>query len=96
MNKYEMMFIVKSTLEDAKIKEVANKLKDVITSMNGEITNVSEIGNKKLAYEINKEVTGYYYVYNFNANNELVAELDRVARINENVVRHMIIRLDEE
>lgn len=96
MNKYEMMFIVKSTLEEAKIKEVANKLKDVITSMNGEVTNVNEIGNKKLAYEINKEVTGYYYVYNFNANNELVAELDRVARINENVVRHMIIRLDEE
>lgn len=96
MNKYEMMFIVKSTLEETKIKEEAETLKNVITSMNGELTESKEIGNKKLAYPINKEITGYYFVYNFTADNELIAELDRKARIDENIVRHMIIRLDEE
>lgn len=96
MNKYEMMFIVKTTIDEGAIKSVAENLKSVITSMKGEITEEKEIGNKKLAYPINKEITGYYYVLNFNANNEIVAELDRKAKIDENIIRHMIISLDEE
>lgn len=96
MNKYEMMFIVKSTLEETAIKAEAESLKAVITSMGGEVTDSKEIGNKKLAYPIKKELTGYYFVFNFNANNEIINELDRKAGINENVIRHMIIRLDEE
>ena len=96
MNKYEMMFIVKSTLEETAIKAEAESLKTVITSMGGEVTDSKEIGNKKLAYPIKKELTGYYFVINFNANNDIINELDRKAGINENVIRHMIIRLDEE
>ena len=96
MNKYEMMFIVKATIEEAKVAEVAENLKSVITSMEGEITDSKDLGQKKLAYPIKKELTGFYFVVNFNANNEIVAELDRKARIDELVLRHMIIRLDEE
>ena len=96
MNKYEMMFIVKATIEEAKVAEVAENLKSVITSMEGEITDSKDLGQKKLAYPIKKELTGFYFVVNFNADNETVAELDRKARIDEAVIRHMIIRLDEE
>ena len=96
MNKYEMMFIVKATIEEAKVAEVAENLKSVITSMKGVITDSKDMGQKKLAYPIKKELTGFYFVVNFNADNEIVAELDRKARIDENVIRHMIIRLDEE
>ena len=96
MNKYEMMFIVKATIEEAKVAEVAENLKSVITSMKGEITDSKDLGQKKLAYPIKKELTGFYFVVNFNADNETVAELDRKARIDEAVIRHMIIRLDEE
>ena len=96
MNKYEMMFIVKATIDEAKVSEVAENLKSVITSMKGEITDSKDMGQKKLAYPIKKEVTGFYFVVNFDANNEIVAELDRKARIDESVIRHMIIRLDEE
>ena len=95
MNKYEMMFIVK-TMEETEASKIAEDLKTVITSMKGEITEFKDLGNKKLAYPINKEVTGIYYVVNFNADNEIITELDRKARINESVIRHMIIRLDEE
>lgn len=95
MNKYEIMFILKSNEEEA-IKMQVSNLKAIITDMNGEITNEKEMGNRKLAYPIKKEVNGYYYVMNVNANNEIVAEFDRKARINENVIRHLIIRLDEE
>lgn len=96
MNKYEMMFIVRTTIDEQTANTVAESLKNVITSMKGEITDSKDLGSKKLAYEIKKQVTGYYYVVNFNANNEIIAELDRKARIDENVLRHMIIRLDEE
>ena len=96
MNKYEMMFIVKTTVEETEAIKVAEELKSIITSMKGEITDSKDLGNKKLAYPINKEVTGFYFVVDFTANNEIVSELDRKARINENVLRHMIIRLDEE
>ena len=95
MNKYEIMFILKSNEEEAIKSEVSN-LKAIITDMNGEITNEKEMGNRKLAYPIKKELNGYYYVMNVNANNEAIAEFDRKAKINENVIRHLIIRLDEE
>lgn len=95
MNKYEIMFILKSNEEEAIKNEVSN-LKAIITDMKGEIVNEKEMGNRKLAYPINKELNGYYYVMNVNANNEIVAEFDRKARINENVIRHLVIRLDEE
>lgn len=96
MNKYEMMFIVKTTIEEAAVKECAENLKSIITSMKGEITDSKELGNKKLSYPIKKEITGFYFVVNFNATNEIVNELDRKAKIDENIIRHMIIRLDEE
>ena len=95
MNKYEIMFILKSNEEEAIKNEVSN-LKAIITDMKGEIVNEKEMGNRKLAYPINKELNGYYYVMNVNANNETIAEFDRKARISENVIRHLIIRLDEE
>ena len=96
MNKYEMMFIVKTTIDEEAVKKTFEDTKSIITSMKGEITDSKDLGQKKLAYEINKEVTGFYFVINFNANNEIVNELDRKSKINENIIRHMIIRLDEE
>lgn len=96
MNKYEMMFIVKTTIDEAAVKSSVENLKSVITSMKGEITDEKDMGQKKLAYAINKEVTGFYYVVNFNGTSEVVNELDRKAKIDENIIRHMIISLDEE
>ena len=95
MNKYEIMFILKSNEEEA-IKTQVSELKAIITDMNGEITEEKEMGNRKLAYPIKKELNGYYYVMNVEANNEAIQEFDRKSRISENVLRHMIIRLDEE
>lgn len=95
MNKYEITFILKSNEEEA-IKKEVSELKSIITDMKGNITNEKEMGNRKLAYPINKEINGYYYVINCDANSEIVKEFDRKARINENVIRHLIIRLDEE
>ena len=96
MNKYEMMFIVKATMESENVKATAENIKKVVTDLKGNVVEYKELGEKKLAYPIKKELTGFYFVVNFNADNETVAELDRKARIDEAVIRHMIIRLDEE
>ena len=96
MNKYEMMFIVKTTLDEESANKVSKVYEDIIKSMKGKLTDSKNLGNKKLAYPIKKEATGYYYVFNFEATPEIVAEVDRKARIDESVLRHMIIRLDEE
>jgi small subunit ribosomal protein S6 len=96
MNKYEMMFIVKTTLDEEAANKVSKTYEDIISSMKGKLTDSKNLGNKKLAYPIKKEATGYYYVLNFEATPEIVAEVDRKARIDESVLRHMIIRLDEE
>ena len=95
MNKYEIMFILKSNEEEA-IKTQVSEFKAIITDMKGKIENEKEMGNRKLAYPIKKELNGYYYVMNVNANNEAIAEFERKARISENVLRHLVIRLDEE
>ena len=96
MNKYEMMFIVKTTLDEEAANKVSKTYEEIITSMKGKLTDSKNLGNKKLAYPIKKEATGYYYVFNFEATPEIIAEVDRKARIDESVLRHMIIRLDEE
>ena len=95
MNKYEIMFILRSNEEEA-IKTQVSELKAIITDMEGKIENEKEMGNRKLAYPIKKELNGYYYVMVVNANNDAVSEFDRKSRISENVLRHLIIRLDEE
>ena len=73
MNKYEIMFILKSNDEEA-IKNQVSELKAIITDMKGVIESEKEMGNRKLAYPIKKELNGYYYVMNVNANNDVVQE----------------------
>ena len=96
MSKYEIMFIVKTTIDEATVKKTEAEMSKIITDMKGKVIDAKDMGQRELAYPINKEVNGFYYVFNFEADNEAVAELDRKARINENIIRHLIIKLDEE
>lgn len=96
MNKYELMFIVKTTMETDAAASLANSYKKLIADEKGEVTNFKDMGQRKLAYAIKKQINGFYYVINFNGTSEVVKELDRRLSLDENVLRHMIIRLDEE
>lgn len=96
MKKYEVMFIVKATQESDEIKKTAEAMKKIVADNKGKVTEWNELGEKKLAYPIKKEISGYYYVMNIEAENSAVSELNRKASINENILRHLIIRLDEE
>ena len=92
MKKYEIMYILKANLEDAKRQEIMDGLHAIITSNDGTIENVNEWGLKEFAYEIEDEKKGYYVVVDVTANNEGIAEFDRLARINNNVVRFLIVK----
>ena len=96
MNKYEMMFIVKATMESEAVKKTADTIKKVVTDCGGKVVEFKELGEKKLAYPIKKELNGYYFVMQMEINKDGQAELDRRAGLDENVLRHLIVKLDEE
>ncbi len=96
MKKYELMFIIKTTMETEKSSALANNYKKVITDAKGTITNFKDMGQRKLAYPIEKQVNGFYYVIDFTGTAKTVKEVDRRLRLDENILRHMIIKLDEK
>jgi small subunit ribosomal protein S6 len=94
IHSYETIFIIDSTLEPDAIAAKKDKFVKIITD-NGEIGEVEEWGKRKLAYPINFKTEGYYVLVNFKANVEFPKELDRRYRIDENILRTIIIRKDE-
>jgi len=96
MTNYEIMFIVKTTMEAEKVKKTIDNMKKIITDGKGKIVEAKEMGEKKLAYPIKKELSGYYCVLKVEATPEVVSEFDRRALIDEVLLRHLIIKLDEE
>ena len=95
MNKYELMFIVKPDLEEASISKEAENLKTALIDKQALIEEEKAMGQKELAYEIKKYKNGYYYLYVVKAGVEAIQEFDRLARINENILRHLIVRVDD-
>ena len=96
MRKYEIMFIVKPDLEETNISSVATTMKDLLVEKKANILEETAMGQKELAYEINKYKTGYYFLYVIESeNDEAVKEFDRVAELSENIIRHLIVRVEE-
>lgn len=89
MRKYELMYIIRTDLEQEAIDATVAKLQGIISN-GGEITSHDLMGKRRLAYEINKYRDGHYVLVKFNAAPEVVAELDRVIRISDEVIRHLI------
>lgn len=94
MNKYEVVYILKSNVDEEKRTQLLDKFRGIIEA-DGAIENVDEWGNRKLAYEINKINEGYYTLVNFSAGADVPKELDRNFKIADEVIRHMIIKIEE-
>jgi small subunit ribosomal protein S6 len=95
MNKYEITFIVKSDMEEAEIKKTAEAMKKVLTDKSAKILEEKVMGQRELAYEINKMKTGYYFLYVVEADSDTVKEFNRVSGINENLLRHLIVKVED-
>ena len=95
MNKYETVFIINPSVEEAGVKELTQKFSDLINS-DGKVESVEEMGKRKLAYEIKKNSEGIYVLINFEANPALIKEVEREYRITDQVIKFIVVRKDEE
>lgn len=95
MNKYEIMFIVKADIAEEEVANVVKSFESIITDMGGKILNSKDLGQKKLVYEIEKQVRGYYHLLNVECESKAVKEFDRKALIDERILRHLIIKEEE-
>ena len=92
--KYEIMFIVRSNLEEGALKTVVKSFEDVLTSNGAKIESSKDMGQKELAYEIKCHKSGYYYLYEISGSDDKAQkEFDRLANLSEDIIRHMIIKL---
>jgi small subunit ribosomal protein S6 len=96
MRMYETIFIVQPDLGDEEIKTLSTRLQDVITSMNGDFKRLEDWGTRKLAYPINKNPRGRYFYLRFDGDAELIAELERRLRLNDQVIRYQSVKLEQE
>ena len=92
MNRYELTYIIDTALEETARKELIEKFSKLITDNGGEVEKVDETwGKRRLAYAINDKLEGYYVLVNFESSPEFPAELDRVLKITDGVLRSLII-----
>lgn len=96
MRKYEIMFIIKSDLEEKAVKDTVKRLEKTLTDNKATITLSKELGQKEFAYEIKGFKSGFYYLYNIDANSDAaIKEFDRIALIEENVIRHLVLNVEK-
>lgn len=95
MKNYEIMFIVKTTISEDEVKSVVKKFQDVLTTDGAKINNFNEMGQRELAYEIKKLKNGFYFVIDCDANDTTIKEFDRLALIDSNIIRHIIINKEK-
>ena len=96
MTKYEIMYIVRATLDETALGKINKDVEKLISDNKGKVIEFKDLGRKKLAYEINKEVSGFYYLMQVEANSDTIKEFDRKLRINENILRHLILKKESE
>ncbi len=92
MNKYELSLVVNAKIEDEVRTATVDKVKSLITTFGGTITDINEAGKKRLAYEIQKMREGFYYFIQFDAEPEMPAELEQRLRIMDNVLRYLCVK----
>ena len=95
MRRYEVMYIVNSSVEEEKRTALIETLGKIITDCDGKILKTDEWGMREFAYEIDHMNKGYYVVVTFEADDACLREYDRLMRINPSVVRYMIVQRDD-
>ena len=96
MRKYEIMFIVRPDLEENAVKETVKKFEKILTDNKAVITLSKELGQKEFAYEIKGFKSGFYYLYNIETSKDAATkEFDRVASLDESIVRHLILNIEK-
>ncbi len=96
MNKYELVYIIDVSLEDAPRKELIERISALIVDNGGTVDKIDEWGKRRLAYPINYRNEGYYVLVVFTAGSELPKEIERVLQISESVLRYLVTRIEQK
>ena len=91
---YETMFILQPELESETETELLDNLQALLQKFGGEVDKTDDWGKRKLAYEINKFNEGHYYLMQFSGSHEIIPELEHFFRVNDAVIRFIIVRKD--
>jgi len=94
MNKYESVVIISPNVDEEGMKALISRFTDLINT-DGKVEKVDELGKRKLAYEVKKNEEGFYVVFYFEANTNLIAELERNYRITDEVIKFMTIKQED-
>ena len=92
MRKYETVFILDPKLDEGQVKDEIGKVQALISGLDGEVIGVEPAGKRKLTYEIKGNKEGYYTLITFKSKASSIAELERSYKLNENVLRHVVVR----
>ena len=95
MKEYELAVIFVATLEEEKIDQEIAKLTTLLEKEKCEIVRIDKWGVKKLAYPIKKQENGFYSIIYFNGTSAIIPELDRINKINDLVLRHMVVKSEQ-
>jgi small subunit ribosomal protein S6 len=91
---YECTIIVAPTVGEDVMKSTTKRYADIITTHEGTLTKMDDWGKRSLAYEIDFHREGHYILYKFRAGNKALKELNRQLRLDEHVIRHLIVKDD--
>ncbi len=94
MNKYESIIIVNPNVDEAGLKALEEKFTGLINE-NGKVESVEQMGKRKLAYEVKKFKEGTYVLFNFEAKPDSIAELERVYRITDEIIKFIVVRKED-
>jgi small subunit ribosomal protein S6 len=95
VNSYEVALIIRPELEEEAQEQIIERLSELLTSDGGQVTNVETWGRRRLAYPIRKKNEGYYYFIQGQFSTSVLPELDRTAKLSEDIIRHMVVRTDQ-
>ncbi|MDP3682718.1 MAG: 30S ribosomal protein S6 [Ignavibacteria bacterium] len=94
-NNYESGIIINATLDDTQIDAIVAKFKELIANNGGDLKNTDLWGRKRLAYMIQKHKVGYYVFFRFEAPSEFIIKLERMYKLEENILRFLTLKLDK-
>ncbi|HMN23614.1 MAG: 30S ribosomal protein S6 [Ignavibacteriaceae bacterium] len=91
---YESAVLINAALDDQQIESILTRIKDVITNNGGEIRELDNWGRKRLAYPVEKSKIGYYAIYRFEAPSDMIAKLERIYSLDEQILRYVTLKLN--
>ena len=96
MNKYELVYVIDTTLDDDARKAVMDRFHGMLGSLGGKVEKVEEWGKRRLAYPINYKTEGYYVLVNYTAEASVPKEIERNLQISDSILRYLTVKVEEK